>query len=40
MKSTKLECKDCKEYKDCKESEGSCPMKVWMIVCNQLLGVG
>lgn len=41
MKSTKLECKDCKEYKDCNERngcQGFCPIKVWMNVANQLLG--
>ncbi len=40
MKSTKLKCKDCKEYKDCKERDGKdfCSIKVWMTVANQLLG--
>jgi len=40
MKSTKLECKDCKEYKDCdqKDGQGYCPTRIWMEVANQLLG--
>lgn len=40
MKSTKLECRDCKEYKSCKEKDGKwyCPLKIWMEVVNHLLG--
>lgn len=40
MKSTKLECKDCKEYKNCKEKDGNgfCPLRVWINLANQLLG--
>lgn len=40
MQSTKIECKDCKEYKDCsdKDGQGDCPMSIFIQVINQLLG--